>query len=82
MYEIKSTIFIISREEIEGMVVEMIEDEILETNLRLTKEQIIEVLACVEGDELLAKDIRTSIRGSIVEVLKSDSPLPCMAENF
>lgn len=69
MYKIKPTIFSISKEEIEEMVDEMIEENKLEANAKLNKEQIIEVLACVECDELLAKDIRMSIRGSILEVL-------------
>ena len=69
MNEIKPTIFTITKEEIEETVKEMIEEEILEVNLKLKREQIVDILACVEGDELLAKDIRMSIRGSICETL-------------
>ena len=69
MYKIKPTIFTITKEEIEETVDEMIREEILKTNLRLNREQIVNILACVEGDELLAKDIRMSIRGSICETL-------------
>ncbi|PIQ68892.1 MAG: hypothetical protein COV91_01625 [Candidatus Taylorbacteria bacterium CG11_big_fil_rev_8_21_14_0_20_46_11] len=69
MNEIKPTIFTITKEEIEKTVKEMIEEEILEVNLKLKREQIVDILACVEGDELLAKDIRMSIRGSIREAL-------------
>jgi len=69
MYKIKPTIFTITKEEIEETVDEMIEEKILEANLKLNREQIVNILACVEGDELLAKDIRMSIRGSICETL-------------
>jgi len=69
MYKIKPTIFTITKEEIEETVDEMIREEILKTDLRLNREQIVNILACVEGDELLAKDIRMSIRGSICETL-------------
>jgi len=72
MYKIKPTIFSISGEEIEEMVDEMIEENKLEANARLNKEQVIEVLEHVECDELLAKDIRMSIRDSILEVLSFD----------
>ncbi|MDD3006050.1 MAG: hypothetical protein PHX30_00490 [Candidatus Pacebacteria bacterium] len=69
MRKIKPTIFCISKEEITETVNEMIEESVLEVNLKLNKKQILEVLACVEGDSWLAKDIRMSIRGSILEVL-------------
>lgn len=69
MYKIKPTIFSITKEEITETVNEMIGEKILETNLELKPEQIVNILACVEGNELLAKDIHTSIRGSIMEVL-------------
>lgn len=69
MYKIKPTIFNITKEEIEETVNEMIGDGILESNLKLNRGQIIDVLSCVEGDEFLAKDIHMSIRGSIIEVL-------------
>ena len=71
MYKIKSTIFSISKEEIEETVDEMIQEKILSANLKLNRKQVINILACVEGDELLAKDIRMSIRGSITEVLNN-----------
>ena len=71
MYKIKSTIFSISKEEIEETVDEMIQEKILSANLKLNRKQFINILACVEGDELLAKDIRMSIRGSITEVLNN-----------
>ena len=71
MYQIKPTIFCITKEEIVETVNEMIGEEILEKNLELNPEQIVNILACVEGDELLAKDIRTSIRYSIKEILNS-----------
>jgi len=70
MLKIKPTIFRITKEEIEDIVDEMIEEEILEGNIKLNRNQIINVLACVEGDEFLAKDIRSSIRGSVFEVLE------------
>ena len=69
MHKIKPTIFTITKEEIEETVDEMIEERILEANLKLNREQVVNILACVEGDELLAKDIRMSIRGSICETL-------------
>ena len=72
MYKIKPTIFSITQEEIKDTVDEMIEGKILQENLKLNKKQIIDILSCVEGDEFLAKDIRTSIRGSIIEVLDSN----------
>lgn len=69
MYKIKPTIFSISKEEIQEIASEMVEEKILKTNLKLNKEQIIEVLSYVECDELLANDIRMSIKSSVVEVL-------------
>ncbi|MCK5490272.1 MAG: hypothetical protein KAI67_00345 [Candidatus Pacebacteria bacterium] len=63
------TIFCISREEIKEMVDEMIEEKKLDVNLKLNREQIAEILTCIGCDELLARDIRMSIRGSIAEVL-------------
>ncbi|GEM_PF-3063472 len=69
MHKIKPTIFKITKEEVEEMIREMIEKNKLEAKSKLSKEQIIEVLACVECDEFLAKDIQTSIRGSVLEVL-------------
>ena len=72
MYKIKPTIFSVSKEEIEEMVNEMIKEEKLDVNSKLNREQVIKVLECVECDELLAKDIRMSIRGSIAEVLNCE----------
>ena len=69
MHKINPTIFNINKEEIEEMVNEMIKEKRLETNLKLNREQIVKILDCVECDELLAKDIRMSIRNSIVDVL-------------
>lgn len=69
MHKINPTIFNINKEEIEEMINEMIKEKRLETNLKLNTEQIVEILDCVECDELLAKDIRMSIRNSIVDVL-------------
>jgi hypothetical protein len=69
MYKIKPTTFNITKEEVEETVNEMIEDKILEINTKLSREQIVDILTCVEGDEMLAKDIRISIRGSILETL-------------
>ena len=70
MQKIKPTVFRITKEEIEDIFNEMIEEERLEGNIKLNRNQLINVLACVKGDEFLAKDIRTSIRGSIFDVLE------------
>ena len=72
MCKINSTIFSISKEEVNEIANEMIDEEKLENNLKLNNKQIIKILTCVECDELLAKDIRMSIRSSIVEVLSCD----------
>lgn len=69
MYKIKPTIFNITEEEIRGTVDEMIAEEILETDLKLSKKQIAKILTCVECDEFLANNIRTSIRSSILEIV-------------
>ena len=70
MYEIKPTIFTITKEEVEEIVQEMREDKTLGRRCELNKEQIVSVLEYVECDEMLAKDINMSIRSSICEVLK------------
>lgn len=71
MNKIKPTVFSINKEEIEEMVEGMIEENKLEVNTKLNRKQIVKVLACVEGDCFLAKDIRMSIRNSILEVLNN-----------
>lgn len=70
MYNIKPTTFNITEEEVRETVDEMIKERRLKNDLKLNKKQIIKILACVEGDEMLAKDIRSSIRGSIIETLE------------
>lgn len=69
---IKPTTFNITREEIEETVEEMIEEKIFGQNIKLSKEQTIKVLSYVECDEFLAKNIRTSIRDSIVHVVENN----------
>lgn len=69
MSKIKPTIFCISKEEIIETVDDMIKEGKLDANLKLNGSQIVSILACVEGDVMLAKDINMSIRGSILETL-------------
>ena len=69
MHKIKSTIFIISKEEIIEIISEMIKEKLLKNNFKLNKKQIIKILSHVEGDEMLAKDIHNSIRDSICTIL-------------
>jgi hypothetical protein len=69
MRKIEPTTFNITQEEIEDTVDEMIEERLLKNNAKLNRKEVVEVLSCVECDELLAKDIRTSIRWAIQEVL-------------
>jgi hypothetical protein len=69
MCKIKPTVFSISEDEIRDIADEMINEKILKNNLKLSREQIIEILAYVECDEFLAKDIHMSIRGAIVDVV-------------
>ncbi|HBR78876.1 MAG: hypothetical protein UR66_C0014G0003 [Candidatus Moranbacteria bacterium GW2011_GWE1_35_17] len=70
MYKINPTVFTISEEEVKETVKEMIERGRLGADLKLNRMQIVKILACVEGDGMLAKDIRASIKGSIIEVLE------------
>jgi len=69
MRKIEPTTFNITQEEIEDTVDEMIEEKLLEGETKLSRKQIVEVLSYVECDELLAKDIRTSIRWAIQDIL-------------
>lgn len=69
MSKIKPTIFTITKEEVEEIFKGIVEERILNANLKLNKEQIVNVLESVECDEFLAKDIHMSIKSSIVEVL-------------
>mgnify|MGYP001566627064 CR=1 FL=1 len=64
MSKIKPTIFRITKEEVEEVF-----EEKFDLYVKLTERQIQLILDCVEGDEMLAKDIRNSIIGSINEVL-------------
>ena len=68
MNKIKPTVFRITKEEIEDLFFEMRESGRFKDNSKLTDEQIVDILSCVECDEFLAKDIRLSIKGSIEEV--------------
>lgn len=69
MHKVKSTIFNISKEEVEEIFNEMIENKRLRNNLKLNRKQIVTILDYIECDELLAKDIRISIEESIIEAL-------------
>jgi hypothetical protein len=68
--KIEPAIFTIAKEEIVEILDELINEEILEDNIKLNKKQTIEVLTYVECDEQIAKEIRLSIKSSIIEVLK------------
>jgi hypothetical protein len=68
MRKIEPTTFNITKEEIEDTVDEMIEENLLESKIKLNRKQIVEVLSYVECDELLAKDIWTSIRWAIQDI--------------
>jgi len=69
MRKIEPTTFNITKEEIEDMIDEMIQEKLLRDKTKLSRKQIVEVLSYVECDEFLAKDIRNSIRNSIQGVL-------------
>lgn len=68
----KSVIFNITKTEIEEIFEEMIEGKIFPNKTKLNKNQINQIMDFVECDEMLAKDIRSSIRNSIVEVLEGE----------
>ena len=61
----KPLIFEITEQEITDITEEMFGNKI-----KLNKNQIAKILACVAGDEFLAKDISDSIRASITEILQ------------
>lgn len=73
-FSLKPTVFTITKEEVEELFEEMeIRDE-LGFLKKLTDKQIEDILSCVECDEMLAKDIRNSIRGSVQYVLGDINP--------
>lgn len=69
-YNLLPTIFTITKEEILSHLEELKEVGKVNGNKKLTRIEIKEVLDSVEGDELLARDIRNSIRNSILDSIR------------
>ncbi len=69
---INPIVFTITKEEVKELFTEMVEQGILSNDMKLNSKKINSILSCVEGDKFLAKDIRSSIKGSILEVLLID----------
>lgn len=69
LISIKSVTFNITKEEVQELFSEMIVSGIFKKNKKLSNVQIKKTLDCVECDEFLAKDIRNSIKDSILYVL-------------